>query len=426
MASSVTLLGPQYNDGGTLTSLMMRQLTGGTRVADTGTASAMSPLGGVFTGLSAAMQVIAGTGLQVKVNAGYCAIPHPTSGHGVYLFGPMVQETLTITANSSGNPRIDIVIARVYDLGNSGSYCDVEVVTGTAAASPVAPSTPAASLLLAQVLVPTSATSIVTGDLTDERTWTAPPGGIIPVASAAVAPAFPATQIVYDIATGALCQGTGTAGSLDSVSFLQAGTSKVINTSLGHFGQTPGTPTSGIPWGIGYGQIGTSGGGGGKGGGGGGAPTTDGTAATEIKVSFVADGVSDYEIAYQWGAAIPADAWTGGSDSVTAGQVQYRLYLDGTAVDEVVHFIADSPLHASGAGTASWYSSSALGNTPSAGNHTATLSVETSGTDESGASGVFVGDFGDSAGTIFSAPSGWYNALVAEQASVRCQAVQPG
>jgi hypothetical protein len=254
----------------------------------------------------------------------------------------------------------------------------------------------------------------VSGDLTDERTWTAPPGGIIPVASAAVAPAFPPTQIVYDIATGALCQGTGTAGSLDSVSFLQAGTSKVINTSLGHFGQTPGTPTSGIPWGIGYGQIGTSGGGGGKGGGGGGAPTTDGTAATEIKVTFVADGVSDYEIAYQWGAAIPADAWTGGSDSVTAGQVQFRLY------------IADSPLHASGAGTASWFSSAALGNTPSAGNHTATLSVETSGTDESAASGVFVGDFNDSAGTIFSAPSGWYNSLVAEQCSVRAQAVQPG
>ena len=338
----------------------------------------------------------------------------------------MAQAALTVATSDPSHPRIDIVVARVNDLGNSSSSCDVDIVTGTPAASPVAPATPAASLLLAQVLVPTSASSIISGDITDKRTWTAPPGGVIPVASAAASPAFPATQIVYDIATGALCQGTGSAGSLDSVSFLQAGTSKVVNTSTGHQGQTPGTPTS-DPWGIGYGQIGTSGGGGGKGGGGGGsAPSTDGTAATEIKVTFTADGVSDYELAYQWGAAIPADAWTGGSSSVTAGQVQFRLYLDGTQVDEVVKFVSASPLHASDAGTASWYSSAALGNTPSAGRHTATLSVETSGTDESTASGVFCGDFNDSAGTIFSAPSGWYNSLVAEQCSVRAQACQPG
>ena len=42
MASSVTLLGPQFNDGGTYTSLLMRQLTGNTRVADAGTPSAVA------------------------------------------------------------------------------------------------------------------------------------------------------------------------------------------------------------------------------------------------------------------------------------------------------------------------------------------------------------------------------------------------
>lgn len=428
MAGSVALLGPMYTDGMFWTALMSRQLTGGSRVADAGSVAAVAPLGGVVTGLAAAMQVTAGSGMTVVVNAGYCAIPHPTTGHGVYLFGTMVAETLTVATADGSHPRIDIVIAQVNDLGTSGSNCTVAVVTGTPATSPTAPATPAASLLLAQVLVPTSASSIVSGDITDKRKWTAPPGGIIPVASAAAAPAFPATQIVYDIATGALCQGTGIAGTLNSVSFLQAGTSKIVNTSLGHQGQTPGTPASGIPWGIGYGQIGTtSGGGGGKfGGGGSTAPATDGTAATEIKVTFVADGVSDYELAYQWGAAVPADAWTGGTNTVTAGQVQYRLYLNGTQVDEIVKFISDSPLAAASAGTASFYTSAAAGNTPTAGNHTVTLSVETSGTNESTASGVFVGDFNDSAATIFTAPSGWYNALTAEQCSVRCQAVQPG
>ena len=122
-------------------------------------------------------------------------------------------------------------------------------------------------------------------------------------------------------------------------------------------------------------------------------------------MTFTADGVSDYELAYQWGAAVPADAY-GRHSSVTAGQVQFRLYLDGTQVDEVVKFVSASPLHASDAGTASWFSSGALGNTPSAGRHTATLSVETSGTErEHGERGV-CGGVPPSAGTIFSAPSG--------------------
>jgi len=74
----------------------------------------------------------------------------------VYLFGTMVQEALTVATADGSHPRIDIVVARVYDLGTSGSSCDVDIVTGTPATSPVAPATPAASLLLAQVLVPAS------------------------------------------------------------------------------------------------------------------------------------------------------------------------------------------------------------------------------------------------------------------------------
>ena len=133
--------------------------------------------------------------MTVKVDAGYCCVPHPTQGHGVYLFGPMVQETLTVATADGSHDRIDIVVARVNDLGNSSSDCNVSIITGTPAASPVAPATPAACLLLAQVLVPTSAASIISGDLTDMRTWTAPPGGIIPVANAAAAPAAPVTQL---------------------------------------------------------------------------------------------------------------------------------------------------------------------------------------------------------------------------------------
>lgn len=419
MPSSVTLLVPAYCDGTTVTSLMMRQLTGGTRVADAGTVSAVAPLGGVITGLAAAMKVLPGSGMQVLVNAGYCAVPHPTTGHGVYLFGTMVQTALSVATSDPANPRIDIVIARVYDVGTSSSYCDVEVVTGTPAGTPAAPATPAASLLLAQVLVPASSSSVTGGNITDSRTWTAPPGGVIPVASAAAAPAFPKTQLVWNQATSQLCQGTGTAGTLQVVSFLQGGSMSMVNTSSGTQGITPGTPT-GNPWGVGYGQIGA---GGGKGGGG--SPATDGVIASEVTVTFTANGVSDYEVAYQWGASIPAEAWTG-TFGVTGGQVTFLLYLDGVHVDSVMKVITDSPKAASSAGTASYYTSAALGTTPVAGTHTATLSVQTASTNQSGASGVFVGNFHASAGTIFTAPSGWYSALLHENCSVRAQAVQPG
>ena len=95
-------------------------------------------------------------------------------------------------------------------------------------------------------------------------------------------------------------------------------------------------------------------------------------------------------------------------------------------MDQVVKFVSDSPKHAGDAGTASWYSSAALGTTPSAGTHTATLGVETACTDTSAASGAFVGDAHSWAGTIFSAPSGWLTALTKSRLSVRVQAVQPG
>jgi len=48
----------------------------------------------------------------------------------------------------------------------------VNVVTGTAAASPVAPATPANSIALAQVLVGTSVTSILNANITDVRVQT--------------------------------------------------------------------------------------------------------------------------------------------------------------------------------------------------------------------------------------------------------------
>src|SRR5581483_10569207 len=124
---------PMYADGMTWTSLLSRQIEGGVATWDANaSAAAVNPVSGVFAGGNA-MKVTqaASPAMSVLVNAGYCAVAHLTQGHGVYVFGTVAQETLTVSANSSGQTRIDLVLARVYDTANSSSYCDVEIVAGT-------------------------------------------------------------------------------------------------------------------------------------------------------------------------------------------------------------------------------------------------------------------------------------------------------
>src|SRR5580704_14888881 len=130
MASSVSLGYPCWTDGSNWTSLLSRTFVGGAATWDANTsATAVNPLGGVFNGLGNPLQVTqeGSPGMGVLVNAGYCAVAHATQGHGAYIFGQLTQGTLTVANNSSGSTRIDLIIARVYDLGNSSSYCDVEI-----------------------------------------------------------------------------------------------------------------------------------------------------------------------------------------------------------------------------------------------------------------------------------------------------------
>jgi hypothetical protein len=192
-----------YDDGMNWTSLLSRQFGGGAATWDANSsATAVSPLSGVFAGGTAMQVTQAGTpGMSVLVGAGYCAVAHLTQGHGAYIFGTVSQEALTVAANSSGQTRVDLVLARVYDLGNSSSYCDVEIVAGTPGAGQAA--TPGTSLLLATVSVASGASSILNANITDKRVFTAAPGGVLP-ASAAAAPPLAPGQVIYDTSTGTL------------------------------------------------------------------------------------------------------------------------------------------------------------------------------------------------------------------------------
>lgn len=93
---------------------------------------------------------------------------------GVYHVYAMSNEVVPLAAAHASLPRIDLVVARVYDSEYSGSDDEwgYEVIQGTPASSPVPPTIPTAtssSLVLAQVAVAAAATSIVNADVTDLR-----------------------------------------------------------------------------------------------------------------------------------------------------------------------------------------------------------------------------------------------------------------
>ena len=88
---------------------------------------------------------------------------------------------LAIAAADPTNPRVDLVCVSVQDAQYSGSnnQAVLQVITGTPAPSPSAPSAPGSTVVLAQVAVAAGATSIATGNITDERPF-ARPLGVVP------------------------------------------------------------------------------------------------------------------------------------------------------------------------------------------------------------------------------------------------------
>lgn len=98
-------------------------------------------------------------------------LPQINTSQGSYFAFNDGAVNLAIATASGSNPRIDLVCASIEDAEYAGSLNTplLSVVTGTAAASPVAPSPPDSSCVLASVLVGTSVTSILTGAITDTR-----------------------------------------------------------------------------------------------------------------------------------------------------------------------------------------------------------------------------------------------------------------
>ena len=109
------------------------------------------------------------------------------SYQGTYFCENRGAATVTVTGGDATNPRIDLVVARVRDSVYSGSAGNdgftLEVVTGTAAASPSAPTLPDNCVALAEVAVAVGASSLTARP--DRRAQVRKPGRYSPRASLA-------------------------------------------------------------------------------------------------------------------------------------------------------------------------------------------------------------------------------------------------
>lgn len=133
--------------------------------------------GGLLSGTDCQLTAPA-SGLSVNVSTGELIIGGNEGGtQGGYYARVTSQTNLSISAANPTNPRIDLVCATVSDsgytepTGGSGNQWALQVITGTPTAGATlsnlngAGSLPGSSLVLGYVLVPASATNIITADI---------------------------------------------------------------------------------------------------------------------------------------------------------------------------------------------------------------------------------------------------------------------
>lgn len=173
------------NAGATHTAEQMRNwhslLMAGPR-----SAAALMPRGGVNPGLGNALRVTqtGSPSMAVIVKSGLAAVPGTLNARqGIYSCLNDGDVTLSIAAAHATLNRIDIVVLRVQDSGYAGALntSTLEVVTGTPASSPAAPSAPDNSLILASVLIVANDTAITDSEITDLRPFLGAAGGTISV-----------------------------------------------------------------------------------------------------------------------------------------------------------------------------------------------------------------------------------------------------
>jgi hypothetical protein len=180
--------------------------------------------------------------MSVRVASGWAAIVGTTTSNmGVYTIFNDAIDTLTITTADPTNPRIDLVCATVRDAFYSGANNDVifQVIAGTPAGSPVAPSLPANSISLATIAVGAGATSITNANITDTRVL--------------VTTNIPESGDISAVVAGTGLSGGGSSGSVTlaidttvtaDLTTAQTLTNKTLTSPLINLGVNPQTGTT--------------------------------------------------------------------------------------------------------------------------------------------------------------------------------------
>jgi len=173
MAMTNPPLGLQ-NAGATHTAAQLRTYLASLQAGNYSTATFLRARGGVHPTLGGefAITQTGSPSMGVLVESGVASVPGTEGGtQGNYFVCNDAQVTLSVTAAHATLPRIDIVVVNVRDSFYSGASNDsqLQVVAGTPASSPVAPTAPFNSITLAQIAVAAAATSITNANITDQR-----------------------------------------------------------------------------------------------------------------------------------------------------------------------------------------------------------------------------------------------------------------
>ena len=112
--------------------------------------------------------------MAVTIAAGRAVIlGTQTATQSLYIAFNDATATVSIATSDPTNPRIDKIVATVQDAyygGTANNQVIYQAVTGSPSPTPVAPSTPNNSLVLAEVYVAAGVTFIGAGNITDART----------------------------------------------------------------------------------------------------------------------------------------------------------------------------------------------------------------------------------------------------------------
>lgn len=158
---------------------------------------------GIIKSTSLAVTQNTPAGLSVVVASGWAAIVGTVQANmGTYVTYNDASVVLSLNTADPTNPRIDLVCATVNDAYYTGSLNNViiQVVAGTPAGSPVAPTLPANSITLATVAVGAGATAITNANITDTRV--------------AVTTNIPESGDISAVVAGTGLSGGGTSGSV--------------------------------------------------------------------------------------------------------------------------------------------------------------------------------------------------------------------